>query len=226
MSKVIEFNTRDYKFDPTCTSNVGDRVTISTDFGIKEVWDIGSWQCDWSQIYCEKKLEKDTDYILRFAVVGGICGTWDSVTNVCICHTDGFNDLNEAWEDKMTFPLDNDRFAPIISKRNGDGNLLRVFEIPFSTGDFEDWKIMFIAMRAKTIYMSAEKNEAYAGLENLTISDLKAMENNEDAVSENNEKKLDLSGAVINEKMLEKFMELAKLGYDINLSGAVVESCD
>ena len=38
MSKVIEFNTRDFKFEDTCKSNVGFRGFVSTALGNEEIW--------------------------------------------------------------------------------------------------------------------------------------------------------------------------------------------
>ena len=53
-------------------------VTLS--FGNAEVWEIGDWCWTWSQICCEKKLEKNTDYVFRFSLEGGVCDTNVTVT--------------------------------------------------------------------------------------------------------------------------------------------------
>ena len=43
MSKVINFNARDFEFDNYCDKNVGFRGFISTPYGNEEIWEIGDW---------------------------------------------------------------------------------------------------------------------------------------------------------------------------------------
>ncbi len=177
MSKVIEFNAREYKFDPTCNENVGNRMIITTDLGHTEVWEIGDWKWSWTQIFCEKTLPKNTDCIFRFAVSGGYCSTWDSVCRVYLYPTDAFADLRDAWEERMTFPLEDDKFAPTISKEERNG-VLRVFELPFNTGENENWRITFVSQHSVARFMKAFDNSAYNALQNLTLAELKNRETN------------------------------------------------
>lgn len=72
MSKVIDFNTRNFKFEDTCKSNVGFRGFVSTALGNEEIWEIGDWGWNWTQICTELTgLDKNTDYVFRFAMTLG-----------------------------------------------------------------------------------------------------------------------------------------------------------
>ena len=77
MSKVIDFNAREFRFDETCRSldgdevNAGMRAFVTMSFGNTEVWEIGDWCWTWSQIRRDLKLEKNTDYVFRCASRNG-----------------------------------------------------------------------------------------------------------------------------------------------------------
>lgn len=167
MSNVINFSAREFRFDKTCNENIGRRAFITTALGNTEAYEIGDWGWKWTQIFCEKKLEKNTDYIFRFAMTGGHNDTEDEVSLAEIYALDGYDDLTSAWEDRMTFALGKSRFAPVISKRDKTG-LLRVFEIPFNTGESENWRFVLIAQHAVATFFAPLENSAYDGLEDLT----------------------------------------------------------
>lgn len=167
MSNVINFSAREFRFDKTCSENTGTRAFITTALGNTEAYEIGDWGWKWTQIFCEKKLEKNTDYIFRFAMTGGHNDTDDEVSLAEIYALDGYDDLTSAWEDRMTFALGKSRYAPVISKRDKTG-LLRVFEIPFNTGDSENWRFVLIAQHAVATFFAPLENSAYDGLEDLT----------------------------------------------------------
>ena len=63
MSNVINFSAREFRFDKTCEDNTGIRAVITTSQGNTEAYEIGDWSWSWTQIFCDKKLEKNTDYI-------------------------------------------------------------------------------------------------------------------------------------------------------------------
>ena len=170
MSKVINFNAREFRLDEKCTSNVGERSYQTSSIGSFEMWEIGNWSWDWTQIVSEKKLEKNTDYIFRFAMTGGHCDTFDATSKFILCGTDGYETLEAAWEDRMTFELAQSRYEPIISKRDKTG-LLRVFEIPFNSGEKENWRIVFVAMHAVARFFTAPDNAAFEKLEDFTYDD-------------------------------------------------------
>lgn len=152
MSKVIDFNAREFRFDETCQSldgnevNAGMKVYVTMSFGNTEVWEIGDWNWTWSQIRRDIKLEKNTDYVFRFAMEGGVCDTDNAVTIAHIAP-------KREWEDRYSYLLDHNKFMPVICKRDGDG-LLRVFELPFNTGEDEEWIIYLVAQHAVTRYFA------------------------------------------------------------------------
>lgn len=170
MSKVIDFNAREFRLDPDCQSNKGDRMFMSTPLGNTEVWEIGDWQWSWTQIFCVKTLEKNTDYVFRFAMTGGHNDVDDAVSHFILFATDGYDTDDEAWENRMTFALARSRYEPVISKRDKSG-LVRVFEIPFSTGDHESFKFMFIAQHAIARFFAPGDLTAYEQLEDLTYDE-------------------------------------------------------
>lgn len=184
MSKVINFNAREFRLNKTSFADLdnkcrvvrsnnnvfGERKFITTSVGSFEVWEIGNWQWDWAQIVSEKKLEKETDYILRFAMLGGYCDTFDAMSKAVLYTMDGYETDEAAWEDRMTFDLAQSRYEPIISKKDKTG-LLRVFEIPFNTGEKENWRIVFLAVHAVAYFFAAQDNSAYEKLEDFTYDD-------------------------------------------------------
>lgn len=161
MSNVINFNAREFSFDKSCEDNVGSRMfIIGLDGKTTEVLEIGDWGWNWSQIKCEKCLSKNTDYIFRFAMTGGYCDTGEEVSQLII-----FNDEN--WDDRYTYPLAKSAYAPVLSKEWDDG-ILRIYEIPFNTGEAEKTTFVFTAQKAVARFMPALDNESYEGLENMT----------------------------------------------------------
>lgn len=184
MSKVINFNARDFRLNKTTFSDLdengrvvrsnnnvfGERKFITTSVGSFEMWEIGNWSWDWAQIVSEKKLEKETDYILRFAMLGGYCDTFDATSKAVLYTMDGYETDEAAWEDRMTFELAQSCYEPIISKKDKTG-LLRVFEIPFNTGEKENWRIVFVAMHAVARFFTAPDNAAFEKLEDFTYDD-------------------------------------------------------
>ena len=92
MSKVINFNAREFVLDKSIEgNNAGERVFITTPLGSAEVWEIGDWEWNWSQIVTQMTLQKNTDYILRFAMLGGINDTGDAVLQAVIVALDGYD---------------------------------------------------------------------------------------------------------------------------------------
>lgn len=158
MSKVIDFNARKFRFDETCVStdgspvNAGQRAFVTTSAGNAEVWEIGDWRWTWSQIRQDITLEPNTDYVFRVSVEGGVCDTNDMTTVAHIVPKDN-------WEERFSFLLDHDKFRPVICKK-ADGGLIRVFELPFSTGEYTEWTIFFAAQHAVTRFFAPVSAEA------------------------------------------------------------------
>lgn len=164
MSKVINFNARDYKTDFSCTDNTCERMFLSTSSGITEVWEIGDVSGNNSQIFCEKQLDTNTDYILRFAVSDRYDSNNSAKSLVWIYHTDGYEKKEAAWEDRFTFPLNDNLFEPIFCKKDKIG-IIRIFELPFNTGDFSDWRFVFSSQNTVSRFFTAGSNESYSSME-------------------------------------------------------------
>ena len=169
MSKVIDFNAREFRFDETCVScdgdevNAGMRAFVTMSFGNTEVWEIGDWCWTWSQIRRDLKLEKNTDYVFRFAMEGGVCDTDDAVTLAHIAP-------KSNWEQRYSYLLVHNKFMPVICKKDGDG-LLRIFELPFNTGDDEEWVILLVAQHAVARYFAPVSAEITDSLPDTTYYD-------------------------------------------------------
>ena len=177
MSKVINFNARDYKTDFSCTDNTCERMFLSTSTGITEVWEIGDISGNCSQIFCEKKLDTNTDYILRFAVSDKSDSDNSAKSLVWIYHTDGYENTEAAWEDRFTFPLNNNLFEPILCKKDKIG-IIRIFELPFNTGDFSDWRFVFSSQNVVSRFFTAGSNESYSAMEDAVIDTIQNTDNN------------------------------------------------
>lgn len=227
MSNVINFNAREFKFDETCQStdgnsvNAGSRMFISDFSGENvEVFEIGDWHWTWSQIKCKKQLEPNTDYVFRFAVQGGVNNTGDGQSRLMIYR-------DKDWEDRLEYPLERSRFKPTLSKK-ANGGFLRVYEIPFNSGESGNVTFLFNALHFIEVIMSAKELEAYAELEDQTYDQLwqeiqERFENMNGFKGSGKGGYLDLSGAVINDPTLvQQFVDLAEKGSNINLSGAVL----
>lgn len=74
MSKVIGFEARGFKIDPTCKSNnVATRMFVTDALGNNvEVYEIGDHHYNWTQISYEMPVGKDEDYEFMFAMTGDI----------------------------------------------------------------------------------------------------------------------------------------------------------
>ncbi len=143
MSKIICFNTREFSFDKTCQGkNVGSRMFITDEFGRNvEVFEIGDGNA-WTQIACEKTLEKNADYVFRFAMTRKSFGFDGGVSNfIIVPYHEGESD-DENWENRYTFNLANGEYKPTLNK-NVNGKNLKVFEIPFNTYDVEKFRFVF-----------------------------------------------------------------------------------
>lgn len=188
MSKVINFNTRDFVFDANCKVNRGFRGFVTTPNGNEEIWEIGDWNWNWTQIITVLTgLEPDTDYVFRFAMTLGHNddNREESLVNIfpAVPDADPYDSRSEdhperlreaaarqkAWDARYTYCIRQSRFQPVISKRDPlEDTMIRVFELPFRTDSHTDWKVMFVAQHAVARFFRAKDNEAYADLEDLT----------------------------------------------------------
>ncbi len=161
MSKIINFNCREFRIDENVKNSAGSRMVLSDPAGgNSEAYELGDWSSRWSQIICDKCLESNTDYVFRFAMTGGFNDVRNEVSRFVLFP-------KNRWDDRMTYPLEKSRFKPVLSKRAGD-NLLRVYEIPFNTENYLDWSFLFISQYAVATFFPAKDNESYAHMSDLT----------------------------------------------------------
>ncbi len=225
MSKVINFNAREFGLDKSATNNLGERVFITTPLGTaEEVWEIGDWMWNWSQIAAKMTLQKNTDYLLRFAMLGGINDTGDAVSQAVIYATDGYDTPEQGYEERQIYALDKSRYQPVISKSDNGGGLLRLFEIPFNTGEHERYKILFVAMHAKASFFAPREYTAYEPLKDLTYNEW--WENRRKLLNGQNNHKdglyADMSGTNISLGSIQKLMREMPSDAYIDLSGCNV----
>lgn len=231
MSKVINFDARDFKADKSCENNVTAKFFVTDSEGKNAIaYSIGNWDWDWTQICCEKKLEKNTDYVFRFVIVGGYCDTGNETSRFEIVPMPDGRLTEEAYENRYTYDLAQSRYKPVISKKTDDG-MLRLYEIPFSTFDCEDFRFVFIAMHAAATLYAPKELSAYADLEDMTFEQVwaeinaknaKAQEDDEDSQSI----MMDLTGAQLTRSALNEILTISRLKNDhnvmIDLTGAII----
>ena len=171
MSKVINFDIRKFDLDVhSSQTNVGYRGFITSSHGNEEMWEIGDWGWNWTQLCTTVTgLEPDTDYVFRFAMTLGHNDDNREVSMVHI-HYCG-EDEQQAWNDRYTYCIGMSRFKPVISKRAlEEDTMLRVFELPFHTGGHTDFRIIIVSQHAVSRFFKAQNNEAYADMEDLSYA--------------------------------------------------------
>lgn len=225
MSKVINFDAREFQPDKTCESNMFSKYFETDDSGRNIlVYEIGDWQWNWTQICCEKKLEKNTDYIFRFVIVGGYCDTQDETSKFVVCPLPDGMDLDEAWANSYAYDLSHSTYKPVLSKKMKNG-FLRLYEIPFNTFDCENFKFVFIAMHAVAKIYPPKDLSAYAGLEDQTYDEVFAERNanDDDFPFSSNNAVIDLTGAHISQKALITLIAQCGGNPVIDLTGAFID---
>ena len=188
MSKVIDFNARDFEFEASCKSNVGFRGFVTTPSGNEEVWEIGDWGWNWTQIATVLTgLQPNTDYVFRFAMTLGHNddNREESLVHILRAIPDADpedprseddldrlyeeEDRAQAWKERYTYCIRQSRFQPVISKRDTEQDtMVRVFELPFRTDTYTDWKIIFVSQHAIARFFTAKDNASYEGLADLS----------------------------------------------------------
>lgn len=160
MSNVINFNARDFRFDKSCEHNVGTRMFITDMFNESvEVYEIGDGKDTVTQIQSVKTLDKNTEYAFRFAIITSK-DLIDGDTEFIIVPIEGDNETEEDWENRYVYNLSQNQYKSNISKRWGL-NLVRIYEIPFSTGEISKYRFVFRNEKAVARIFPAKENEAY-----------------------------------------------------------------
>ena len=160
MEHKLYFNAREWKFNPECTTNKGERNFISgANDEIAEVYTIASWgpDSDWTEIISKSLiLEKRTPYTFNFWLNGGENESF--ANEVCQLHILFNNDKENA----LIYKLNRDFIKPIKKHK---GWLL--FEIPFTTEDNEFTQLKFVACNAYTTLQTTKDNSEYEDLEDV-----------------------------------------------------------
>ena len=161
MSNVINFNARDFRFDKTCQGvNVGTRMFITDMFGDSaEIYEIGDHKGNWTQIACEKTLDKQTDYCFRFAIVSQVDGPF-ATSQFVIVPIEGEEATQDDWDNRYVYNLSQCQYKPALSKRWGNAPI-RVYEVPFQTGDIAKYRFVFVQHNAPARLMPAKELSAY-----------------------------------------------------------------
>lgn len=235
---ILNFNPSDFRINSQCRNSSYSKEVITDDFlNNLTTYKIGDWQWNWCQIDSDAKLEKNTDYLFRFAVAGGYNNTFDAVSRFIITKNSGIED------DYIGYNLAKSAYKPVLSKStNIEHGWLRVFEVQFNTGDCESFTFSFAVMHAETRIMPALDNEAYASLPDMDYAQL--CEKIKAEISKSHapfgdgtgnafarKVNIDLSGAVMREESLQKIMQKFDAlkaddgigDININLSGTVID---
>lgn len=177
MENIIEFKAKDFRFGSQ--NKYGGRMFVTKNGSNREVFELGTVD-DWKRqgapgsrnhfgtyIFAKKDLEPHTDYVFRIEVVsdGTLCD--GSELRAAI-----FDVLDP--DDKTGYPLAQSRFAPSVSKKTADGGLVRVFELPYSTGDGSEYQINIFAYDCCVILDAPAEPEAYASLKDCAYAEWRA----------------------------------------------------
>ncbi len=163
MADIIDFKARSFKLVEECVSNKGTRLIVTENDENVECFEIGE---DGAMTEIERKVtvEADKDYVFRFALKSRVNGS-DAESMVHIY----FDSMGDGY----TYPLDREdknRFKPVICKKTEDG-LLRVFELPFNSGDATSATIRISVHDMTAWIYPAKEKAAYDALEDVNYDD-------------------------------------------------------
>ncbi len=187
MSKVIGFDARGFKIDPTCKgNNVASRMMVTDALGNNvEAYEIGDQWNSWTQISCDIDVEENEDYEFLFAETGDIDpkDSSNAVFRFIVMPIHENPDLkknentpdwmkaskqeeaaNDDWENRFQYNLIRRMYRPTMEKCWKDSSI-RFYRIPFNTGDAKKIRFVFVAFnRPFTIY-PVKNFEAYSEME-------------------------------------------------------------
>lgn len=216
MSRILEFHARNFHTDGNAPATAAERKIITLFGRTTELLILGNWQWDWSQIVSNVTLEPQTEYCFRFAMLHGMCDTADETVQCIIVPADN-------WDERYVYDLAQSRFQPAVSKTT-ETDLLRIFEIPIETDVYAQFQIIFVSSHCETWLLPAPPAECYAELPDCTYTQWREsyqpyarQETQRRALSVN------LSGAVIPARILDRLLAVSFSGGSLNLSGAVIK---
>lgn len=151
----LYFKTRDYRLNPDCPHNMGERTMLSggVEGELTEAYCIGSWQTHWTEIMSKDfALAKNTTHTLSFWLNGGENDRGDEVCQLWVI-------FDGDYENRYIYKL-NRNFLKPVKRHNG----WLLFEIPFTTEDNEATQFRFAAKGAPCAIIPAKEKAAYARL--------------------------------------------------------------
>ena len=140
----------------------------------------------------------------------------------CLCQTVALTD--EAYEDRYTYDLAQNRYKPVYAKTD---EVLRLFEIPFRTFDCEDFRFVFIAMHAVATLYAPKSFSAYADLRIRIFDQLRDEINSKNSEDNSANVVMDFTGAHVTRSTVTDLLTMARFGKSenvcIDFTGAVIE---
>ncbi|MBO4338030.1 MAG: hypothetical protein J5842_08145 [Lachnospiraceae bacterium] len=160
MANILDFKARGFKLAGDCTTNRGTRLIVTENDENVECFEIGQGGFE-TEIRRRVELLKDQDYVFRFAIKSRFVRGEFAESMVSIYF--------EEKGDGYTYPLDRvdrNRFKPVICKKTDDG-LLRVFELPFNSGDADSCTIDICVHDMTAWIYPAKEAAAYDGYDDI-----------------------------------------------------------
>ena len=183
MSKVIGFDARGFKIDPTSKgNNVASRMMVTDALGNNvEAYEIGDLGNSWTQISCEIDVEENEDYEFLFAETGDIDpkNEFSAVFRFIVMPIHGNPDVKapdwmktskqeensqDDWDNRYQYNLIRRMYRPTMEKCWKDSSI-RFYRIPFNTGDARKVRFVFVAFKRPFIIYPVKNFEAYSELE-------------------------------------------------------------
>jgi hypothetical protein len=154
MDNRLYFNAREWKFNPDCENNVGERTFITgLDGKLVEVYTLGNWGWEWSEITSKQlTLQKNTEYSFTFWLNGG-----ENDRNNEVCRLQII--FNNDYENSLIYKLNRNYIKPLKRYKGWE-----LYEIPFTTEDNEYTELRFVAQAAYMAVMPAKDKEEYADM--------------------------------------------------------------
>ncbi|MDF2589801.1 MAG: hypothetical protein K0S41_3642 [Anaerocolumna sp.] len=154
MENRLYFNAREWKFNPDCDKNAGERTFITgLDGKLVEIYTLGNWGWDWSEIISKQlTLQKNTEYTFTFWLNGGENDRNNEVCRLQIT-------FNNDHENSLIYKLNRNYIKPLKHYKGWE-----LYEIPFTTEDNEYTELKFVAQAAFMAVMPAKDKEEYADL--------------------------------------------------------------
>ena len=167
MSKVIGFEARGFQIDPTCKgNNIANRMFVTDALGNNvEVYEIGDYGSNWTQISYEMSVEKNEDFEFLFAMTGDIdANNNQSAKCNFIIMPIHEADPDKDWDNRYQYSLLHRDYKPTMEKV-WNGSSIRFYRIPFNTGDADKIRFVFVAFQRPYKVFPVKNFEEYKALE-------------------------------------------------------------